>query len=71
MNQSLVRHIWTRIPTHTVNTNRQIHTFTTRQKPQGPKLELKIPKCRVGYVDLVIFDPHFLFGTLMRANYAT
>ena len=74
MNHDLVTLIWTIIPAQPINVNRQTDTFTWREKLKGPKPDLKIPKSTPPEIvdnDLVIFDPRFSLGTLMRANYAT
>ena len=78
MNHDLVTLIWTIIPAQPINMNQQTDTFTWREKLKRPKPDLKITKSTppeiadlAGGVDLVIFDPRFSLGTLMRANYAT
>ena len=72
MEQELATPIWTLIPAQPINKNRQLHIFTLQEKLEGQKPGLKIPKSTPPEtVDLVIFDPRFSLGTLMRANYAT
>ena len=61
------------IPAQPTNGNQQTYTFIEQEMPEGSKPGLKIIKSTSPpeIVDLVIFDPCFLLGTLMRANYAT
>ena len=72
MDHDLETLIWTIIPAQPINMNQQTDTFTWREKLKGPKPDLKIPKSTPPEtVDLVVFDPCFSLGMLMRANYAT
>ena len=73
MNQELAMSIWTLIPAQPINKNRQLHIFTLQEKLQGQKPGLKITNSTSPpeIVDLVVFDPRFSLGTLMRENYAT